>query len=53
MLLTLAIILAVGWLLGLVAFNVTSSAIHLILFIAIVAAVLHFVNRGRTTVSRV
>jgi hypothetical protein len=46
MLLTIAIILVVLWLLGVVAFKVTAAAIHLILLVALIALVLHFV-RGR------
>jgi hypothetical protein len=46
MLLALAILLAVLWLLGFAAFHVTSSAIHLLLIAAIVAAIIHFVSWG-------
>jgi hypothetical protein len=45
MLLTIAIILAVLWLLGLVAFHVTAWTIHLVLLIAIIVAIFHFVGR--------
>ena len=51
MLLALAVILAVLWLLGLVAFHVTSAAIHILIVLAVVAAIVHFVSwtgRGRT-----
>ena len=47
MLLIVALVLLVLWLLGLVAFHVTSFAIHILLLIAVVALVMHFV-RGRT-----
>jgi hypothetical protein len=46
MLLTIAIILIIAWLLGLVAFKVTAGFIHLVLVIAVILLVLHFV-RGR------
>lgn len=51
MLLVLAIILAVLWLLGLVAFHVTSFAVHILIILAVVAAIAHIVtwagHRGR------
>jgi hypothetical protein len=47
MLLTLAIILLVAWLLGLVAFHVTSGLLHLLIVIAIIVAILHFVRGPR------
>jgi hypothetical protein len=47
MLATIAIVLFVLWLLGVVAFKVTAFAIHLLLIAAVVMLVLHFV-RGRT-----
>ena len=46
MLLTLAIILLIAWLLGLVAFHVTAWFIHLLIVVVIIVAILHFV-RGR------
>jgi hypothetical protein len=46
MLLIIAIVLLIAWLLGLVAFHVTAWFIHLVLVIAIIAFILHFV-RGR------
>ena len=46
MLLTLAIVLIVLWLLGVVAFKVTATVIHLVLLLAVIALVMHFV-RGR------
>ncbi len=47
MLLTLAILLVIAWLLGLVAFHVTTAFIHLLIVIAIIVAILHFVRGGR------
>jgi hypothetical protein len=47
MLATIAIVLFVLWLLGVVAFKVTAFAIHLLLIAAVVMLVLHFI-RGRT-----
>ena len=49
MLLTLAIILLIAWLLGLVAFHVTAWFIHVLIVLAIIVAVLHFM-RGRPAV---
>jgi hypothetical protein len=46
MLLTLAIILFIAWLLGLIAFKVTAWFIHVLIVIAVIAIILHFV-RGR------
>ena len=45
MLLTIAIILLVLWLLGLIAFHVTAWFIHVLIVVAIIVAVLHFVRR--------
>ena len=46
MLLTIAIVLAVLWALGFLAFHVTTGVIHLVLAIAVIMLILHFV-RGR------
>ncbi len=46
MLLALAIILLIAWLLGLIAFHVTVWFIHLLIVVAIIVAILHFL-RGR------
>lgn len=45
MLLGLAVILFVAWLLGLVAFHVTAWTIHIILIIALIVAVFHFMGK--------
>ena len=47
MLLTIAVILLVLWLLGLVAFHVTAWFIHVLIVVAIIVAILHFVRGGR------
>ncbi len=49
MLLILAIILLIAWLCGFLVFHVTSSLIHLIIVIAIILFILHFV-RGRRAI---
>jgi hypothetical protein len=49
MLLTLAIILLIAWVLGLVAFHVTAWFIHVLIVLAVIVAILHFM-RGRRTV---
>jgi hypothetical protein len=46
MFLTLFIILLVLWVLGFVAFHVAGALIHLLLILAVISLVLHFV-RGR------
>jgi hypothetical protein len=50
MLLILAIAFAVAWLLGLVVFKVSAAAIHLLLVLAIIGVVAHFV-RGRQAIT--
>jgi hypothetical protein len=47
MLLTLAIIILIAWALGLFAFHVTASLFHVLIVIAIVLVVLHFMRGGR------
>ncbi len=49
MFLLLFIVLLIAWLLGWVAFHVTAAAIHLLLALAVVMLILHFVRGGRTT----
>ncbi len=43
----LAAILLIAWLLGLVAFHVTAGMIHLLLVVAVVLFILHFVAGRR------
>jgi hypothetical protein len=45
----IAAVLVVLWLLGFLAFHVTTAAIHILLIVAVVLVVLHFM-RGRTSV---
>ena len=45
MFLIIGLVLAVLWLLCVLAFKVTTGAIHLILVIAVIAVVAHFVRR--------
>jgi len=45
MLLTIAIILLVLWLLGLIAFHISAWFIHVLIVVAIIVAILHFVRR--------
>ena len=48
MLIALAVILAVAWLLGFSVFGVASAAIHVLIVLAVVALIVHFVQgRGR------
>lgn len=44
MLLLLAVILGVAWILGFGVYHVASFAIHLLLIVALVAVVMHFVR---------
>jgi hypothetical protein len=46
----LGVILLIAWLLGLFAFHVTGGLIHLLLVIAVIAIIWHFVSGRRTTV---
>ena len=47
MFLALAVILAVFWALGLFAFHAVGGLIHLLLIVAVVAVVVHFVRGNR------
>jgi hypothetical protein len=47
MLLTIAIVLFILWALGFFAFHVTTAFVHLVVVIAIILLVLHFVRGGR------
>ena len=49
MLLTLAIILLIAWALGFLAFHIATSLIHVVIVVAVILLVLHFV-RGRRTI---
>jgi Family of unknown function (DUF5670) len=49
MLLALAIILAVVWLMGFTVFHVASGLIHLLLVLAVIGVIVHFVRGGGTT----
>ena len=45
MLLTIALVLFALWALGFLAFNVAGGIIHLVLAIAVIVAIVHFVRR--------
>ena len=47
MLALIGLVLLVMWLLGFVAFHVTSGVIHVLLILALVSIIVHFL-RGRT-----
>jgi len=47
MLLALAVILAIAWILGFSVFHVASAAIHLLIVLAVVALIVHFIQ-GRS-----
>jgi len=49
MLMILAIILLIAWLCGFLVFHVSSALIHILVVIAIILFILHFI-RGRRTV---
>jgi hypothetical protein len=49
MFIIIAAVLLIAWILGLTAFHVAGGLIHLLLIIALISVVLHFV-RGRSTV---
>ena len=48
MLLILAVLLGIAWLLGFTVFHVASAAIHVLIILAVIAAIVHFVGGGRT-----
>jgi len=48
MLLLLAIILAIAWIFGFTVYHVASGAIHLLLVLAIISVVVHFVRGTRS-----
>jgi hypothetical protein len=50
MLLLLAVILGIVWLMGFTVYHVASAGIHLVLILAIVSAVVHFVRGTRRVV---
>jgi Family of unknown function (DUF5670) len=43
----LFLVLLIGWVLGFIVFHVSSALIHLLLIVAVIALILHFV-RGTT-----
>ena len=47
MLLILALILGIAWLLGFTVFHVASGAIHILIIIAVIVAIVHFVQGRR------
>ena len=49
MFLILGLIFGVAWLLGLVVFNVTVAAFHVLLVLAVIGLVVHFASRPRTS----
>jgi hypothetical protein len=49
MILILAIVLAVAWLLGFTVFHVASAAIHVLLALAVVGVIAHFVRGTGST----
>jgi hypothetical protein len=48
MLLGLALLLVVAWVLGFVVFHVAGGLIHLLIVIAVISAIIHFVRGART-----
>lgn len=49
MLLVLCIILFLAWILGFAAFHVAGGLIHILLIVAVISLIMHFV-RGRSVV---
>jgi hypothetical protein len=49
MLIALAVLLAIAWLLGFTVFHVASGVIHVLIALAIVAVIVHFVQGARTS----
>lgn len=48
MLIGLAVLLAIAWLLGFTVFHVASGVIHVLIALAIVAVIVHFVQGSRS-----
>jgi hypothetical protein len=48
MFLALFVILLIGWILGWIVFHVASALIHILLAVAVISLILHFVRRART-----
>ena len=51
MLLLLAIILGIAWVFGFTVYHVASAGIHILLLLAVVSVVLHFVRSARRRAS--
>ncbi|HEX7023862.1 MAG TPA: lmo0937 family membrane protein [Gemmatimonadales bacterium] len=49
MLFTLAVILLVAWLLGFTVFHVAGGLIHILLVVAVIAVLWHFIGGRRTS----
>jgi hypothetical protein len=49
MLLLLAIVLAIAWIFGFTVFHVASAGIHVLIVLAVIAAIAHVVGRRRLT----
>jgi hypothetical protein len=49
MLFALALILFLAWILGFTVFHVASAAIHVLVVLAVIAVVAHFLRGARTT----
>jgi hypothetical protein len=47
MLAAIAVVLLVLWLLGFFAFHITAAFVHILLIIAVVLVVMHFINGRR------
>jgi len=50
MFITLFLVLLVAWIMGFTVFHVAGGLIHLLLIVAVISLVLHFVRGGRATV---
>jgi hypothetical protein len=50
MLLTIAIILAVLWAFGFIVFHLTAWAIHVLIVVAVILLILHFVRGAKKVV---
>ena len=46
--LVLFVVLLLGWLIAWAAFHVAGGLVHLLLVVAVIALILHFVRRART-----
>ena len=48
--LTIFLVLLIVWLVSVLAFHIAGGFIHILLIIAVISLIIHFVGRGRSSV---